>query len=150
MVATVGGVLLWFVSLWHINPSVWVILWAVFSLCSLALMANLFARFAKANVPDDDLRRWEMGVGTLQTVAGLQFGVVGFLVLKDMTLYAPFITIGLLLIVVGSLSLQVTYRPSIVAVAVPVALLHSAAMLRSGELLPSVLERVYDLLLTRK
>ncbi len=139
VVATLLAVGLWLLALWHVNPSIEVVLWCVFSFLSVCAMGLLLVRYMNANAPDHDLRRWEVGMGVAQTVAGLQFGMVGFLIPKDMTFYAPYITIGLLLIVVGSLSLQVTYRPSIVWVAVPMMVLHSAAMLRVGELLPSLL-----------
>jgi signal transduction histidine kinase/CheY-like chemotaxis protein len=136
-----SGVVLWVLGLWHVNPSIWVILWAVFSWFNLGAMGILLFRFAKNNatLSDKDLRGWEIVQGRLSFVVGAQFGTVGFLVPSDMTLYAPYITMGLLLTVVNSLSLSVIYRPSIVWMVVPLAALHFVAMLRGGELLPVVL-----------
>jgi signal transduction histidine kinase/ActR/RegA family two-component response regulator len=135
LLATVAGVVLWMIVLWAHSPGPAVMAWGAAALSCIFAQHVFGRRFLRAMPPDEALRGWEAGCSRLIFAVGTIWGLAGFVVPDHAVVLAPYLAIGLLLVVTGSLSLFVAYRPGIALFAVPCGLLTCVALVSIGGVL---------------
>lgn len=128
------GALLWLGVMTVFVPGPGVVWWGLGALAGIAGMALLVRRFARAQPPDEALPLWEVRCGRLTVLMGCLWGCVG-LVVQGNEILAPYVAVGLLLVMAGSLGLYATYRPGISWLVSPCALLMTVYLVRCGGLL---------------
>ncbi len=135
LMASAAGLLLWVIALGSVQPSAALLLWSLAILGGLAYIAVLVRQFAARAPGDDDLRWWEIRQGRVVSLLGLAWGLVGIVI--DPALrseLAPFLLIGLLLVVAGSVSLCM-YRPLGAWLAVPCSISTCVIVVTDGGVL---------------
>jgi signal transduction histidine kinase len=135
LMASAAGLLLWVIALGSVQPSAALLLWSLAILAGLAYIAVLVGQFA-ARAPDgDDLRWWEIRQGRAVSLLGLAWGLVGTVLGPALrSELAPFMLIGLLLVVAGSVSLCM-YRPLGAWMAVPCSISTCVIVVTDGGVL---------------
>lgn len=117
VLAAAVGAGLWVVAAWFVAPGPRVAVWAAAAGVAILAMVSLLRQFAQAHPADDALRPWEVRFGRLHTLMGFTWGCTVFLAPGEThTLYTA---LGLILVLFGSLSLYVVYRPSLSWLALP-------------------------------
>jgi signal transduction histidine kinase/ActR/RegA family two-component response regulator len=135
VLAAGAGVLLWTVALWYISPGPLVVAWAAAALMSILGVAAYHWMFVRANPPDESLHRWEIVTGRMNFVIGIIWGLSGFPVLQLAHPFTPYLAIGMLMVIAGSLSLYSAYRPSISWLTPPAVVLTVLHLVLQGGLL---------------
>jgi signal transduction histidine kinase len=135
LMASAAGLLLWVIALGSVQPSAALLLWSLAILAGLAYIAVLVGQFAARAPDDDDLRWWEIRQGRAVSLLGLAWGLVGTVLGPALrSELAPFMLIGLLLVVAGSVSLCM-YRPLGAWMAVPCSISTCVIVVTDGGVL---------------
>jgi two-component system, sensor histidine kinase len=132
LVATGAGLMLWWLGLYVTASGLPALLWAASNFLSMLAVVLTVTRFVRTKPPDDELRRWEVVFGRCMLLTGSTWGILPFVTPSG---YASYVAIGLLLILAGSLSAFINYRPGISWFSVPCVVLIPVALASDGGLL---------------
>ncbi len=137
--ATAIGIALMTMALWWMSRSLAPVLWGI-AITICLFWGPLVNRFSVQpqtidDMPDEALRDVEAALGRSVSMIDALWGLIGFVVPVAARDYAPYLAIGLLMICAGSIALLVRHRPGISWIAAPCALLGSASMAVTGQLL---------------
>lgn len=135
LLATVAAVALWVIVLWAYSPGPAVLAWSIAALSCIVAQYRFGKRFLRAMPLDEALPGWEARCCRRIFAMGTLWGVVVFTVPGHAGELVPYLAIGLLLVLTGSLSLFVAYRPGIAVFAVPFGTLSCMALVSIGGLL---------------
>ncbi|WP_334190500.1 ATP-binding response regulator [Noviherbaspirillum sp.] len=131
--ATALAVVLFLLALWPVATRPYLIAWAG---CSLALVGYAVvnhAKFMRATPAGDDLYAWQASFLPGLLVHGVMWGSVMFIPMPQEAV--PYVALGLLMVIAGSVSLFAYYRAGISLFAVPCALLASTSLALSSGVL---------------
>jgi two-component system, sensor histidine kinase len=135
LLATAAAIALWVIVLWAYSPGPAVLAWSIAALSCIVAQHRFGKRFLRVMPPDEALQGWEARCCRRIFAMGTVWGVVVFTVPGHAGELVPYLAIGLLLVLTGSLSLFVAYRPGIAVFAVPCGLLSCLALVSLGGLL---------------
>lgn len=126
LIASVLGLLLWVIALLSVGAG-WIVgLWAAVLLAIFGRIAYLTQTFVRRSPSDAELRRWEARLGRVVSVSVVAWGSIGLVHPFTEDRFVPYMAIGLLLVVAGSLGLFANYRPSTAWLALPLGVLTCA------------------------
>ncbi len=116
------GVLLQFLAIWLYRPGWAAALWGVFAFSLVAVEAYGVRTFLRSKPSDDALRAWEVRCGYWNWAMGVVWGAASFVAVQH-AVVQPYLALGSLLVVTSTLNLHSLYRPSVVWMVVPCALI---------------------------
>jgi two-component system, sensor histidine kinase len=117
-----AGVALQFLVVWFYRPGWAPALWGAAAFSLVAVEAYGVRTFLRSKPSDDLLRSWEVRCGYWNWAMGTVWGA-GFFVAPQHAVVQPYLALGSLLVVTSALNLHSLYRPSIVWMALPCALI---------------------------
>lgn len=133
LVATGIGVLLWLVAMGSVAPSSYLVLWGLWAGGTVVVAGFSYARFVRSPLTGEALVAWKVSFRRGLIVVGLMWGCVMFVPAPAHVV--PYMAIGMLLVIAGSVSLFATDRAGISLIAAPCALLTSTSLVLDDHVL---------------
>jgi signal transduction histidine kinase/CheY-like chemotaxis protein len=128
----VVGSAVWLGALWFLEPGRMAFFWSLLIATSIAAQIWENHRYLQTMPSDEGLRPLEARTGRNSWLSGVAWGSMGFAFPGVANAFAPYMAIGLLLVVAGSLSLMASYRPAITWIPVPCAALTCLSFFKVG------------------
>lgn len=139
LLASVLGLLLWTIALLNLGAGWEVGLWVAAMLACLARISYLSETFVRRAPSDAELRCWEARLGQVVSVMAVGWASIASVYPLTEAWGVPYMTIGLVLVVAGTLALFANYRPSTAWFSLPLGVVVCAILVAGHRGLPQVI-----------
>ena len=130
------GIALLLIAIGSVAPTVYLLLWGAWGAATVAGSFVSHANFMRSPPAGEALIAWKASYRRGVFLVGCMWGSVMFLPQPPETL--PYLAIGMLLVIAGSLSLFSMDRPAISLMSVPCGLFTSASLVLTGDVMRAV------------